>query len=65
MISFRDVITLGSAAGIGFTVALFIATVALPSGTLLDGAKMGALASLASGFIALYLGRLLRVQRIV
>ena len=42
-LSWRDLIVLGCAAGIGFTVALFFATAAFPAGALLDQTKMGAL----------------------
>jgi NhaA family Na+:H+ antiporter len=57
-----DVIVLGCAAGIGFTVALFVSTVAFPSGPTLDMAKMGALFSFGSMIVAVIAGKLLRVQ---
>lgn len=41
----RDLVTIGFAASIGFTVALFVSTVAFPPGSAQDAAKMGALAS--------------------
>jgi NhaA family Na+:H+ antiporter len=50
----------GTAAGIGFTVALFFATAAFPSGDLLDEAKMGALLSFVAAPLALLLGAGLR-----
>jgi len=46
--TWRDVIVVGCAAGIGFTVALFFATAAFPPGPHLDQAKLGALLSIAS-----------------
>jgi len=42
----RDVVVVGCAAGIGFTVALFFATAAFPPGPHLDEAKLGALLSI-------------------
>lgn len=56
-----DVIVLGCAAGIGFTVALFVSTVAFPPGNLLDMAKMGALFSFGSMVITVIAAKLLRV----
>jgi NhaA family Na+:H+ antiporter len=41
----KDLIVVGIAAGIGFTVALFVSVVAFPIGTLQDSVKMGALFS--------------------
>ncbi len=41
----RDVIIVGFAAGIGFTVALFVSVVAFPAGAIQDSLKMGALIS--------------------
>jgi len=43
----RDLFTLGCVAAIGFTVALFVASNAFPTGNIQDTAKMGALLSLA------------------
>ena len=48
----REVAIVGSAAGIGFTVALFFATAAFPQGPELDQAKLGALLSLGSAAVA-------------
>jgi len=61
-LDYRGLLTLGIAAGIGFTVALFFATAAFPSGRLLDEAKMGALASVAAFPLAVVVGRWLRVR---
>jgi NhaA family Na+:H+ antiporter len=55
-----DLVTLGTAAGIGFTVALFFATAAFPDGVLLREAKMGALLSVVSFPLAVLAGRFRR-----
>jgi NhaA family Na+:H+ antiporter len=57
-----DVIVLGCAAGIGFTVALFVSTVAFPPGNNLEMAKMGSLFSFGSMAVALIAAKLLRVR---
>ena len=73
--SLKQVIVLGCVAGIGFTVALFVTTVALQSGSseLLaqykiahtgDMLKLGALLSFAAGPIALLLSKALGLKRI-
>lgn len=59
----RDLFVLGCVAAIGFTVALFVASVAFPAGATQDAAKMGALLSLGAAVIAIVAGRLLRVTR--
>lgn len=46
--NWRDLIVVGCAGGIGFTVALFFATAAFPPGPELDEAKLGALLSIGS-----------------
>jgi len=56
---YRDMLVVGVAAGIGFTVALFFATAAFPAGHVLDEAKMGALLSFAGAPLAIGLGWLL------
>jgi NhaA family Na+:H+ antiporter len=66
---FRALLTVGMAAGIGFTVALFVSTVAYRPGTEgisagdLDAAKMGALLSFAAFFLTYILAKVLRVQK--
>lgn len=55
--------TVGVAAGIGFTVALFFATAAYAPGVVLDQAKMGALLSFLAAPLAILLGRLFRLRR--
>jgi|SRR5262245_28854077 len=59
----RDVVVIGCAASIGFTVALFFATAAFPNGDLLDQTKMGALFSLSAVPIAALAAMILRVGR--
>lgn len=62
--NFKDLTVLGFMAGIGFTVALFIATVAFPAGDILDSAKMGALFSFFASFLAFGAAFILRVGRL-
>jgi NhaA family Na+:H+ antiporter len=57
-LGYADTLVLGTAAGIGFTVALFFATAAFPAGPSLDEVKMGALFSFAVAPLAIGLGRL-------
>jgi len=64
----RDLLVVGCVAGIGFTVAIFVATVAFPyttdaSKTLQSAAKLGALASFASALVAWLVARLVGVKR--
>ena len=60
-IRLRELFVIGCAAGIGFTVALFVATVAFPKGTVQDAAKMGALATFSAAGITLVAARVLKV----
>lgn len=55
----RDVIVVGCAAGIGFTVALFISIVAFPPGGLQDSVKMGALFSFGVAFSTLIIAKII------
>jgi Na+:H+ antiporter, NhaA family len=59
-----DLIVLGCVAGIGFTVALFVSTVAFPPGDIQDAAKMGALFSFASAITAILAGKLFGVIKV-
>lgn len=59
----RDLWVLGCVAAIGFTVALFVTTVAFPAGAAQEAAKMGAVFSFAAAAIAIAMGRLLRVEQ--
>ncbi len=53
----------GCVAAIGFTVSLFVASVAFPGGPVQDAAKMGALFSFAAAIVAIAAGTLTRVQK--
>ena len=55
-----DIIVVGIAAAVGFTVAMFFATTAFPAGPFLAETKMGALLSFAAAPMALMASRLLR-----
>lgn len=55
-----DLLVVGVAASIGFTVSLFFATAAFPDGSALDQTKMGALLSFAAAPLAIAIGRLVR-----
>ena len=55
-----DLVVVGLAAAIGFTVALFFATAAFPPGPLLAETKMGALLSFGAAPLALLAARMLR-----
>jgi Na+:H+ antiporter, NhaA family len=59
-VRWSGVLAVGLVAGIGFTMALFIATLALPQGPLIGVAKLGVLtASLIAGVVGLIAGRIL------
>lgn len=58
-----DLFVLGCVAAIGFTVSLFVASVAFPAGEVQDAAKMGALMSFAAAAIAIVAGKLCRVEK--
>lgn len=59
-----DLVVIGFAAGIGFTVSLFIATVAFDPGAIQDAAKMGALASFLGAGLAWLAGRVMGVEKV-
>ena len=61
--NWSDLLTLGFMAGIGFTVALFVATVAFPAGPVLDAAKMGALFSFGAAILSFLVAKSLKVGR--
>jgi Na+:H+ antiporter, NhaA family len=56
----RDLFVVGVVAAIGFTVSLFFATAAFPTGPALAETKMGALLSFLAAPVALAMSRLLR-----
>jgi Na+:H+ antiporter, NhaA family len=58
-----DLVVIGCVAAIGFTVSLFVASVAFDSGPIQDAAKMGALLSFFAAIIAFIMGKFLRVQK--
>jgi Na+:H+ antiporter, NhaA family len=60
----RQLVVIGCAAGVGFTVALFVATVAFEPGLVQDTAKMGALASCLAAGIAAGVAWLTGVRRV-
>lgn len=60
----KDLIIIGCAAAIGFTVALFVSTVAFPAGPIQDAAKMGALASFIAAFITWIVAKLVGVEKV-
>lgn len=59
-----DILIVGFIAAIGFTVSLFVASVAFEVGPIQDAAKMGALFSLASAAIALGVARFFPIKKI-
>jgi Na+:H+ antiporter, NhaA family len=59
----RELFVIGCAAAIGFTVALFVATVAFPPGAVQDAAKMGALASFSAAIVTWIAARLCRIEK--
>ncbi|MDQ7070587.1 MAG: Na+/H+ antiporter NhaA [Rhodobacterales bacterium] len=58
-----DLLVIGCVAAIGFTVSLFVASVAFDGGPVQDAAKMGALFSFGAAAIAIIVGRLTKVQK--
>ena len=58
-----DLVVIGCVAAIGFTVSLFVASVAFDAGPVQDAAKMGALFSFAAAAISLVAGKLCRVEK--
>ncbi len=59
----KDLLVVGMAAAIGFTVALFISVVAFPAGELLDSVKMGALFSFGAVFLTFALAKFLGIKK--
>jgi len=62
-LGFRELVVVGCAAAIGFTVALFFATAAFSPGVSLAQTKIGALLSIAGALVALVAAAVLRVGR--
>lgn len=57
-----DLFVVGCVAAIGFTVSLFVASVAFAPGAVQDAAKMGALLSFGAAAISLVVGRVLNAR---
>ena len=63
-VGWRELAVVAFISTIGFTMALFFATVAIGPGAVLSELKMGALLTLAGGLMALAAARLLRRREI-
>ena len=61
-IRWKDIVVIGFAASIGFTVALFVSTVAFAPGENLDAVKMGSLFSFSGILLTIVVAKLLRVR---
>lgn len=61
-IRWKDIVVIGCAASIGFTVALFVSTVAFGPGGNLDAVKMGSLFSFSGILLTMVVAKLLRVR---
>ncbi|MEN8905326.1 MAG: Na+/H+ antiporter NhaA [Clostridiales bacterium] len=59
----KDLIVISFIAGIGFTVALFTATIAFPAGENLNGAKMGALFSFFAFILAFAFAKIFHIGK--
>lgn len=64
-VGLKELLLVGMIAGVGLTVALFVAGEAFVDPSVQGAAKMGALLSGGCGVVALVLGRLLGIRRIV
>ena len=58
-----DLVVIGFVAAIGFTVSLFVATVAFEAGPVQDAAKMGALFSFAAAILSIIAGKVTKVEK--
>jgi len=58
-----DLVVIGCVAAIGFTVSLFVASVAFDNGPVQDAAKMGALFSFAAAAVSIAAGKITRVEK--
>ncbi len=58
-----DLVVIGFVAAIGFTVSLFVASVAFDAGPVQDAAKMGALFSFAAAIVSIIAGKVCRVEK--
>jgi NhaA family Na+:H+ antiporter len=62
-VGWREMVVVGFAAGIGFTVALFFASAAFPPGETMDHAKLGAMLSVSAAVLALAAAQALGVGK--
>ena len=60
----KDLLMAGVIAGIGFTVALFVAGEAFTDPVIQGAAKMGAMLSFVAAIIAVPLGKILRIRKV-
>ncbi|MEQ9694309.1 Na+/H+ antiporter NhaA [Shimia sp. SDUM112013] len=58
-----DLVVIGCVAAIGFTVSLFVASVAFDAGPVQDAAKMGALFSFAAAGVSILAGKVFKVEK--
>ncbi|QBF30969.1 Na+/H+ antiporter NhaA [Thalassococcus sp. S3] len=58
-----DLVVIGCVAAIGFTVSLFVASVAFDAGPVQDAAKMGALFSFAAALVSFAAGKVFKVEK--
>ena len=58
-----DLVVIGCVAAIGFTVSLFVASVAFDAGPVQDAAKMGALFSFVAAIISIVVGKITKVEK--
>jgi Na+:H+ antiporter, NhaA family len=63
-INSKVLVIVGFVASIGFTVALFVSTVAFKPGLVQDAAKMGALISFVGAVLTIICGKLMKIERI-
>jgi len=62
--NYRHILTIGTIAGLGFTVALFVSTAAFPvAGPVQDSVKMGALLSFLAALLAFIVARAVGIKR--
>lgn len=61
--SSRDIVAVSMVAGIGFTVAIFVSSIAFSAGPIQDAAKFGALLSLFVGLPAYFTAKMLKVGK--
>lgn len=60
----KDLLVVAFAAGIGFTVAIFVSSVAFPKGDIQDAAKIGALLSFGGAILTIVTAKVLGVEKV-